>query len=223
VKTLAGSPIRSVNTKCKSSLPREQCYTASTASLVKSKHRKLPAAGTRREKSGMHLATNSSAWLMADGTAVTVTLPRLRTVPLLCHLFAFIPLHKLVQQHRPCGEMESPYLTPFRERTRSFTPVCKKTPEWFSSEEQIIFEHRQMVVLTGSIFVVVAEVKVNCSAEFKNVTPLVLIDHFVFWLLLKARNRSYWNVSSTPSNSDFLTVNLILVMNYYFHLYAIYN
>ena len=37
-----------------------------------------------------------------------------------------------------------------------------------------------MVVLTGSIFVVVAEVKVNCSAEFKNVTPLVLIDHFVF-------------------------------------------
>lgn len=37
-----------------------------------------------------------------------------------------------------------------------------------------------MVVLTGSIFIIVTEVKVNCSAEFKNVTPLVLIDNFVF-------------------------------------------
>lgn len=37
-----------------------------------------------------------------------------------------------------------------------------------------------MVVLTGSIFIIVAEVKVNRSAEFKNVTPLVLIDNFVF-------------------------------------------
>lgn len=37
-----------------------------------------------------------------------------------------------------------------------------------------------MVVLTGSIFIVITEVKVDCSAEFKNVTPLVLIDNFVF-------------------------------------------
>jgi len=37
-----------------------------------------------------------------------------------------------------------------------------------------------MVVLTGSIFIIITEVKVDCSAEFKNVTPLVLIDNFVF-------------------------------------------
>lgn len=51
-----------------------------------------------------------------------------------------------------------------------------------------------MAVLTGSIFIVITEVKVNCSAEFKNITPLVLIDNFVFWLLLKARNVNYWNI-----------------------------
>lgn len=78
-----------------------------------------------------------------------------------------------------------------------------------------------MVVLTGSIFIIVTEVKVNRSAEFKNVTPLVLIDNFVFWLLLEARNRNYWNVFSIVSNSDFLTENFNFLVPYYFNLYAI--
>lgn len=116
-----------------SSLQREQCYTASIASLLNSKHRKFPAKGMQCKKSSMHFDTNSSLWLMVDITVVTVTLEWLCIVKLLCHLFSFIPLHKLIQQHWP-----------------------------------------------GSIFIIVTEVKVNCSTEFKNVTPLVLIDNFVF-------------------------------------------
>lgn len=163
-----------------SSLQREQCYTASIASLLNSKHQKFPAKGMQCKKSSMHFDTNSSLWLMVDITVVTVTLEWLCIVKLLCHLLSFIPFHKLIQQHWPCREIKQLY----------FTKICKRTLD-DQTQRKIISEHQHLVVLTGSIFIIVTEVKVNCSAEFKNVTPLVLIDNFVFWLLLKARNGSY--------------------------------
>lgn len=38
----------------------------------------------------------------------------------------------------------------------------------------------QHPVLTCSVFVVVAEVETNCSAELQHIAPLVFVYHFIF-------------------------------------------
>lgn len=44
---------------------------------------------------------------------------------------------------------------------------------------------------TCSIFIVIAEVKINGSAELQNIAPLVFVDNFVLRLLLERR----WTVT----------------------------
>lgn len=116
-----------------SSLQREQCYTASIASLLNSKHQKFPAKGMQCKKSSMHFDTNSSLWLMVDITVVTVTLEWLCIVKLLCHLLSFIPFHKLIQQHWPCREIKQLY----------FTKICKRTLD-DQTQRKIISEHQHL-------------------------------------------------------------------------------
>lgn len=54
-------------------------------------------------------------------------------------------------------------------------------------------------IRTCSVFVIIAEVKINGSAEFQNIAPLVLVDNFVLRLLLKTKIAVIQNAFGTKS------------------------
>lgn len=118
VRTLASSPICSVNTKCRA-VWKENNATRKAQPVKQRMRPEVRREGYTVQRSNMRFHTNSNLWLMDDASVLTMTLQLLCIVKVLCHLFFFIPFNKLIQQYWP-----------------------------------------------GPILIVIAEVKINCAAEF---------------------------------------------------------
>lgn len=165
------SPICSVNTNCRAAF-QENNATQQAELAHSSKHQHVPAEGRQCKKSSMRFDTNSNLWLMVDISAVTVTLsPLCIKSQDIC-----LSLYHSTNSSNKTGPGE-------RERKQS---GYKALP---SEEESGVgvgvgvrgcVRSAQRPVLTRSVFVVVAEVKVNCPAKLQHIAPLVFVNNFIF-------------------------------------------
>lgn len=120
---------------------------------------------------------------MVDITVVTGTLERLCIVKI---PMSFVSLYTTPQIHPATLALQE-----IKPQIYIKNLLHRKRKVWNEQllDSKIWYNRLQlfMQIRTCSIFIIIAEVKINGSAELQNIAPLVLVDDLVFRLLIKKR------------------------------------